>query len=163
MRGVTLEEVSAATRISTRFLEALENEQWDRLPGGAFNRGFIRAIAKFLGLDEDSLVAEYAIETKSVTPAFTAPPPAAQGMPRDYRVAIAAAIALLALILTLIVGIHFYRARARARAGQQSMATPALPKPPAPTPPEDLLVPTAATTPEVGEPLAHSKGRRHAH
>jgi cytoskeletal protein RodZ len=64
MRGVSLEEISAATRISTRFLEALENEQWDRLPGGAFNRGFIRSIARFLGLDEDGLVAEYAYERK---------------------------------------------------------------------------------------------------
>jgi cytoskeleton protein RodZ len=66
MRGVSLEEIAAATRISTRFLEALENEQWDRLPGGAFNRGFIRSIARFLGIDEDGLVAEYAYEHKSL-------------------------------------------------------------------------------------------------
>ncbi len=52
-----------ATRISLRFLEALEREQWDRLPGGIFNRGFIRAIAHFLGLDEENLIAEYALAT----------------------------------------------------------------------------------------------------
>lgn len=63
MRGVGLEEIASATRISTRFLEALENEQWDRLPGGVFNRGFVRAIARFLGMDEDALVAEYALVT----------------------------------------------------------------------------------------------------
>ncbi len=63
MRGVSLEEISAATRISTRFLEALENERWEQLPGGIFNRGFIRAEAHFLGLDEESLVAEYALAT----------------------------------------------------------------------------------------------------
>ena len=63
MRGVSLEEIATATRISTRFLEALENEQWERLPGGIFNRGFIRSVARFLGLDEDSLVAEYAMAT----------------------------------------------------------------------------------------------------
>ena len=63
MRGVSLEEISAATRISVRFLEALENEQWERLPGGIFNRGFIRSVARFLGLNEDDLVAEYAMET----------------------------------------------------------------------------------------------------
>jgi cytoskeleton protein RodZ len=63
MRGVSLEEISAATRISVKFLEALENEQWAQLPGGIFNRGFIRSIAKFLGMDEDGLVAEYALET----------------------------------------------------------------------------------------------------
>ena len=64
MRGVSLEEISAATRISVKFLEALENEQWAQLPGGIFNRGFIRSIAKFLGMDEDGLVAEYALETQ---------------------------------------------------------------------------------------------------
>jgi len=63
MRGVSLEEISAATRISVRFLEALENEHWAQLPGGIFNRGFIRSVARFLGMDEDGLVAEYALET----------------------------------------------------------------------------------------------------
>lgn len=63
MRGVSLQEISTATRISTRFLDALENEQWDRLPGGVFNRGFVRSVAHFLGLDEEALVAEYAEAT----------------------------------------------------------------------------------------------------
>jgi cytoskeleton protein RodZ len=63
MRGVSLEEISAATRISVRFLEALENEQWERLPGGVFNRGFVRAVSRFLGLEEESMVAEYALTT----------------------------------------------------------------------------------------------------
>jgi len=44
MRGVSLEEIAGTTRISTRFLEALETESWDRLPGGVFNRGFVRAV-----------------------------------------------------------------------------------------------------------------------
>jgi|SRR5579875_572217 len=64
MRGVSLEEISAATRISVRFLEALESERWEQLPGGIFNRGFIRSIARFLGLNEDNLIAEYAMETR---------------------------------------------------------------------------------------------------
>ncbi len=64
MRGVSLEEISAATRISVRFLEALENEHWAQLPGGIFNRGFIRSVARFLGMDEEGLVAEYALETR---------------------------------------------------------------------------------------------------
>jgi cytoskeletal protein RodZ len=75
MRGVSLEEISAATRISTRFLEALEREEWDHLPGGVFNRGFIRSIARFLGLDEDNLVAEYALETKGRVDVGVVPDP----------------------------------------------------------------------------------------
>ena len=63
MRGVSLDEICAATRIGNRFLEALENEDWDRLPGGIFNRGFVRAVARFLGLDEEAFVAEYVLAT----------------------------------------------------------------------------------------------------
>lgn len=68
MRGVSLEELSSATRISTRFLTAIENGHWEELPGGAFNRGFIRSASRYLGLDEDGMVAEYALETSSATP-----------------------------------------------------------------------------------------------
>lgn len=59
LREVSLNEITAGTRIGARFLEALENEQWEKLPGGVFNRGFVRAIAHFLGLDEENLLAEY--------------------------------------------------------------------------------------------------------
>jgi cytoskeletal protein RodZ len=59
LREVTPEEITQATRIGSRFLEALENEEWDRLPGGVFNRGFVRSIAHYLGLDEEAFLAEY--------------------------------------------------------------------------------------------------------
>src|SRR5580692_10382883 len=68
MRGVSLDEICAATRIGNRFLEALENEEWERLPGGVFNRGFVRAVARFLGLDEEAFVAEYLLATSEQTP-----------------------------------------------------------------------------------------------
>ncbi|HEY0703335.1 MAG TPA: helix-turn-helix domain-containing protein [Candidatus Acidoferrales bacterium] len=76
MRGVSLEEIALATRIAPRFLAALESEQWEKLPGGVFNRGFIRSIAHYLGLDEDSMVAEYALHTKGrPEPGVVADPP----------------------------------------------------------------------------------------
>jgi cytoskeletal protein RodZ len=59
LREVTLEEITQATRIGPRFLEALENEEWDKLPGGVFNRGFVRSIAHYLGLAEEAFLAEY--------------------------------------------------------------------------------------------------------
>jgi cytoskeletal protein RodZ len=78
MRGVTLEEVSSATRIATRFLKAIEDEQWDQLPGGVFNRGFVRAVARYLGLDEENIVAEYtlAVGDRQTVPVWTGSPPA---------------------------------------------------------------------------------------
>ncbi len=77
MRGVTLEEISAATRIATRFLKAIENEEWDQLPGGVFNRGFVRAVARYLGLDEENTVAEYtlAVGDRPSEPVWTGSPP----------------------------------------------------------------------------------------
>jgi cytoskeletal protein RodZ len=63
VRGVSLQEISAATCIHVRFLEAMENGQWVKLPGGAFNRGFIRTVSRFLGLDEEQMIADYVLET----------------------------------------------------------------------------------------------------
>ena len=77
MRGVSLEEIAGTTRISTRFLEALETESWDRLPGGVFNRGFVRTIARFLGLEEESLLAEYSLAKGEPN----APPPVPADLP----------------------------------------------------------------------------------
>ncbi len=59
LREVSLDELTKSTRISSRFLNALENEDWQRLPGGVFGHGFVRTIARYLGLDEESLLAEY--------------------------------------------------------------------------------------------------------
>jgi cytoskeleton protein RodZ len=58
-RKVELSEVEAATRIRFRYLHAIEDEEWDVLPGGVYTRGFIRTYASFLGLDGDRLVSDY--------------------------------------------------------------------------------------------------------
>jgi cytoskeleton protein RodZ len=59
MRGVSLNEIATATKIGTRSLKALEDEDFSKLPGGIFNKGFVRAYARFLGIDEDQAVADY--------------------------------------------------------------------------------------------------------
>lgn len=59
MRGITVEEIAEATKIGTRSLRALEQEQFEILPGGIFNKGFVRAYARFLGIDEEQAVADY--------------------------------------------------------------------------------------------------------
>ena len=63
MRSVSLDEIASATRIQVKFLAAMEAEQWDRLPGGVFNRGFVRAVAHYLGLDEEAILGEYTLAT----------------------------------------------------------------------------------------------------
>src|SRR5215472_291667 len=98
MRGVTLEEVSSATRIATRFLKAIEDEQWDQLPGGVFNRGFVRAVARYLGLDEENIVAEYtlAVGDRQTVPVWTGRPPAVTA-DQPWLAWIIAAILVIAL------------------------------------------------------------------
>ena len=58
-RGISLEEVSKATRISVRLLEAIERERFDQLPGGVFRSSFVRQYAQAVGLDEEQTVAEF--------------------------------------------------------------------------------------------------------
>lgn len=59
MRAVSLEEISSATKISLRFLEAIEQDDFSKLPGGIFSRSFIRSYARYLGLDEERVMGEY--------------------------------------------------------------------------------------------------------
>ena len=107
MRGVSLEEISAATRIAPRLLVAWENEQWDPLPGGVFNRGCIRAVARFLGLDEDSLVSEYALETKGrAEPGVVADPPLEQNS-RYMEITLVIVLALLLIAGAVFALVHF--------------------------------------------------------
>ena len=59
IRDVSLEEISAATKISIRLLTALESSDVSRLPAPVYSRGFIRAYAKYLGLDPDEMINAY--------------------------------------------------------------------------------------------------------
>jgi cytoskeletal protein RodZ len=56
MREITLREISEATKISLRYLEALEQERFDLLPAKVFARGFLRQYARYVGLDPDEAV-----------------------------------------------------------------------------------------------------------
>jgi cytoskeletal protein RodZ len=57
--GVTLEEIAQRTKISSRFLRAIEEEQFEKLPGGIFSTSYLRQYAVAIGYDEEALVAYY--------------------------------------------------------------------------------------------------------
>ncbi len=59
IREVSLEEISASTKISVRLLTALESSDLSRLPAPVFTRGFIRSYSRHLGLDPDEMVNAY--------------------------------------------------------------------------------------------------------
>ena len=58
-RKVDIRTVEERTKIRIKYLRALENEEWEVLPGPAYAKGFLRTYAQFLGLDGDALVDEY--------------------------------------------------------------------------------------------------------
>ena len=58
LREIFLREISEATKISIRILEAIEHDNYKILPGGIFNRNFLRAYAQFVGLDAESVVKQ---------------------------------------------------------------------------------------------------------
>src|SRR5918998_2595065 len=72
-QGLTLEDLEARTKIRTRYLRALENEDWDILPGPTYVRGFLRTYAGTLGLDAEDLVDDYREEFE--------PPQSRAGLP----------------------------------------------------------------------------------
>ena len=71
-RNLGLEQISRELKISARFLEAIEGEQFEKLPGAVFAKSFVRQYARMLGLDEEEMAAEVqrAIEPQSGVPDF---------------------------------------------------------------------------------------------
>lgn len=58
-KKLTLEQVEKATRIRSKFLEAIEKDEFDKLPPGTFAKGFIRNYAVFLGISAEEAMAFY--------------------------------------------------------------------------------------------------------
>lgn len=58
-RGISISEVAEQTRISASYLEAIENNDYRTLPGGIFNKGFVKSFAKFVGVDENEALQDY--------------------------------------------------------------------------------------------------------
>ena len=71
--GITLEAIAGATKITTRYLEAVEQERFDQLPGGVFRKSIVRSYARASGLNEEVWVNRYMEATQ----------PAEQAIPEE--------------------------------------------------------------------------------
>jgi cytoskeleton protein RodZ len=108
-RKVELSEVEATIKIRVRYLQAMENEEWDALPGGAYTRGFIRTYASYLGLDGERLAEDYRRST--APPGGERPPQRVEPVPTGVRrgrpripggvLAAAVALALVAVLVAI--------------------------------------------------------------
>lgn len=102
LRGVSLREIANGTKISVRFLQALEEDRIGALPGGLFPRAFAKQYALFLGLDPERTVAEF-VEAHGASAPESKPvqPPLQRRRPVSLGHVFVALIAVLAAFLTL--------------------------------------------------------------
>ena len=144
MRGVSLEEISDVTKIGVRMLQALENDQFEKLPGGIFTRSFVRTYAKYLGLDEETVMAEFQLVAPASAQQADLGRMSEQRPAKSSTGSRARLVALLVVLLVLAGGYAFYRY------GHWPLRTP---------PREARAVPgsatpaSSATNPSPGEPL----------
>jgi len=129
LREVSIEELTKATRISQRFLEALENEDWAKLPGGVFGRAFVRTIGRYLGLGEEALLAEYDL-ARGDTAQTARPLRPEERIPSPPKwVPVAALLALLAVLAGLVyAGRYAWHRYAARHASQQSSGSDGKPE-----------------------------------
>jgi cytoskeleton protein RodZ len=165
-RAVTLDDISLATKISTRMLRALEEEHFDQLPGGIFNKGFIRAYARCVGLDEEQAIADYlAAINPPGKPEIADQPPILEPPPREQKATAGLPWGRLALVLLMVaLGLAawgYYSRELQNRITNSSappVAAPAVKpqaEPSAPPPPATSAAPTTGAA-KPGQPVVAS-------
>jgi transcriptional regulator with XRE-family HTH domain len=125
-QGISLDDVARDTRLSKRYLLALEEESISELPGGAYNRAYVRTYALYLRLDPDSLVRDYALEEEAQTKAGrlavgsdvlatmrkAAERPRSQPLPKRSGIATVARVGgFVCVAVALLVGLNWVRTR----------------------------------------------------
>jgi cytoskeletal protein RodZ len=156
-RNLTPRELSDLTRITRRHLEAIEADDYKQLPGGIFNRSFVKSYARAVGFDESEALRLYlaaAGEAADETPTrqhsriYTDDAPS-----RSPLVTAGISLIVLAVILLAVyAGLHYYRrtsttdeaqtaSGAQPASGQTAQPQPSPSDTPAPTPaPQGLSV-----------------------
>src|SRR5262245_13028335 len=148
-RGISLRQISTATKISIAALEALERNDVSRLPGGIFSRSFVRSFATGVGLDPDQTVNDFLDRFKG-SPSTVVPTPAAaseaeSAFEAQQRVA-GLVLKVLVVTVPLVVLILYFTMRVR---------TPASVTTPPPSPPS-AAANAPATPPSSSSPVTQA-------
>lgn len=148
-KGVTLDDISLSTKIGTRLLRALEDEHFDQLPGGIFNKGFVRAYARHLGLDEDQTIADYLAASGDVPPARNLEPQIADALearaeeaPNGVAQIPWGYLAVALLLIALGFAVWGFNSREKERESREATTAPAVPV----TKPSEPVTPPATQT-----------------
>jgi len=99
-RHVELDDIAEATRIRRYYLEAIENDEWDKLPSKVFIKGFLKSYAEFLGLDKEAVIHHY-LRTSSVE--TTEPGAVKKTRSRSVKPYLIMIVSVLALIFIITV------------------------------------------------------------
>jgi cytoskeletal protein RodZ len=103
LRGVSLREIADSTKISVRFLRALEEDRLDLLPGGLFPKAFVRQYARHLGLDAERYVAEF-LYVAGERPSLVTTPPPSEPQPVSRGLVFFGVVVAVGVILSLKLG-----------------------------------------------------------
>lgn len=126
-RSLDLDQISRQTKISVRLLEAIENEQFEKLPGGVFTKSFVKQYARALGLDEEEIGNEL---DRQLQPVAEEPVPQQSHMPepairvprvtewegvgaRGKQNSVLPALGMVVLVMLICSGIYAWLQRAR--------------------------------------------------
>jgi transcriptional regulator with XRE-family HTH domain len=109
LRDISLEEIAEATNISKPFLEALEQNAFDLLPGGAYTRGFIRSYARYIGISVDETLDSYKAEEARQKNISAGLPPAAApaGSAGGSRI-VETVVAVALVVTTGLIGLVYW-------------------------------------------------------
>jgi cytoskeletal protein RodZ len=139
IRGISLKEIADATKISKRFLEAIERNDHKTLPAPVFTRGFVREYARYLGLNAEEMVNRYnfaavgdeRIEQSTHLNRLTTPqaPPVPQkklaprGIPPPYA-RVDRNVYILLIVVAALAGVSYWalKHRREVRAGEERIA-----------------------------------------
>lgn len=150
-RGLSLDELSRATRVARPYLEALENDAFTSLPAPVFTRGFIRAYCQAVGVAADDALARY--DGREVREGVATPPPrgavAASTSPTESDPRTRSAI-LVSFVLLVVLGVALFAVALvtqPAREQRVERMPPSLRPPGASAPPVAAITPAPETRP----------------
>jgi cytoskeletal protein RodZ len=154
LRGISLEEISESTKINLKFLQALEEDKLEVMPSKFFIRALLRTYAKFLGLEEHSVLNKYHEAALSQEQAQPTEEQSKTGQEETSkkRKRWMASIILGACLLILIGWFYYF-------APKKKISLPPAETKPSITLQEETPLPSPATQPEIPvEPAAEEKG-----
>ena len=127
LRQVSLREIADVTKISIRYLEALEENRFDVLPALVFAKGFLREYARYVGLDPDEVVNTYLTAQREAQPEEEDEHWKAQHKRSSLEWTSGLLLALaVVVVLALVALVAFYAERSRDAAPPPAIATPSV-------------------------------------